>query len=192
MISKITLKRFTKLDLRKDVELLNKFSSITHQEFVASDYPLPVPSVDWFRNFWLLDPFPFAEENYILVEIEKQCIGYGIERSNEKFSPELAYLFVYLLPEYRGQKLLWSIVEQLTKSIPIRIKKFFLSIRADKNAPNYDYRKRMVERVQSEFGEITFKARRSTTDLRKFSKEEVMKKAEALKKIQFAVVLETS
>lgn len=182
MDSEISFKQFNRSDLKIDPELLRKFVAINHQEEIESDYPLPVPDLEWIQNYYLAHPFPFSEQSYILVEYESRSIAYGSISANSKINSEMASIFIYVIPEYRGKKLVWLIADKLSGLIPTRIKRLNMAIRSDSYAPNYDYRQNLINYFQSKFGQVTFKARRSTSDLDQFNIKDIIKKAEILKK----------
>lgn len=182
MISNIYFKQFSRSDLKNNSDLLRKFVTIIRQEEAESDYPLPILDFEFYKKFYLQKPLPFQEQFFVLLEFESKCIAYGNIRSNSKIDKEMAFLFIYIIPEYRGNKLSWLITEKLIESIPTRIKIINIGIRTDSIAPNYENRRNQLLYFQSILGSVKFKARRSTTELEKFNTKEVLSKTETLKK----------
>ena len=181
MITQISFLHFSRSELKNNHELIEKISMSARKEEQESDYPLPVPGIEFYHARYSLNPFPFDEQNYVLIENENKIIGHGIMNTNSRLNSEMAFVFVYIIPEYRGQKISKLAVNQLLKTIPDRVKTVFFPIRADEYAPNYDFRKSLINHVLSKVGPVTFKARRSTSDLTRFGKEEIIIKAETLK-----------
>lgn len=182
MLSQITFQQFSRSELKINNELIRKLAIIVKKEWEESDYPLPVPRLEYFHNYYRLDPFPFDETQYVLIEEDENVTGYGLLSSNSKINNEMAFIFVYLLPEYRGKKISKQVTVKLSKFIPDRTKKIFFAIRSDNIAPNFEFRNNLINYVVSKAGSTTFKARRSISNLTKFSKDEVFKKAKLLKK----------
>ena len=77
MMSQITFQQFSRSELKSNSELIKKFSSIVRQEELESDHPLPVQGDEFYQARYNLDPFPFDEQTYILIENEDKRIGYG-------------------------------------------------------------------------------------------------------------------
>lgn len=182
MNAEISFKQFARSDLKNDPELLREFVTINRQKEMESGHPLPISDFVIYQNFYLLTSFPFDEQSYVLVEYESRCIAYGTVKSNLKLDSEIAFIFMYIVPEYRGNKLLWPIAERLLASIPPRIKKLTMEFRSDSLAPNSDYRITLLTYLQSKLGPVTYKSRRSTAELEKCRKNEIVSKAESLKK----------
>ena len=181
MLSQFSFQYFSRSELRNNPDLIARISKSVRKEEQESDYPLPVPDIEFYQARYSLIPFPFDEQNYILIENENKIIGHGIMSTNTRLNSEMAFIFVYIIPEYRGHKISKLVINHLLKTIPVRVKTVFFPIRADEYAPNYDFRKSLINHVLSKVGPVTFKARRSTSDLTRFKKEEITSKAETLK-----------
>ena len=180
MMSQATILEFTRSDLRNNQDLIQNFSHIVRLEELESDYPIPVPDNEFYETRYSLDPFPFDETHYVLVENDTKAVAYGVINSNLKINDKMAFIFVYVLPEFRGQNIANIILRKLSKHIPTRVNKLFFPIREDSFGPYYDLRKSLINRVLATVGPVTFKGRRCTSDLTKFNKNEVNKKAKEL------------
>ena len=180
MMSQAKILDFTRSELRNNQELIRKYSHIVRKEELESDYPIPVPENEFYETRYSLDPFPFDETHYVLAENDTKAIAYGIINSNLKINNKMAFIFVYVLPEYRGQKMSKIILTKLSKYIPTYVDKIFFPIREDRLGPYYDLRKSLINHLLATVGPVTFKGRRCTSDLTKFNTNEVIKKAEEL------------
>lgn len=180
MMSQISFQQFSRSELTNDQELLKKLAFISRKEEQESDYPIPVPEIEFYKARLSIPDFPFDSYTYILVKHEDEPVGFGLVRSNSKINSELSSLYIYLLPDYRGKKISKKVIEQLLPSIPDRTKRLHFPMRADQNGLNFNYRKSLINYVTTNIGQCKMKSRRSTADLTEFNIEEVCKKAEEL------------